>query len=309
MFEQVDVSLVSTETSDGIRLHGAIAGSPVRGAVLGVHGAWGSFYATPVFELVRQAAAREVLALSLNGRGHDMGGLDDGARSIGLMRERLEAAPLDLEAGRELLRAHGGERYVVVAHSYGCTRATYWLATARPPGCVGLVLLTPPPTLRATAAYFVDGDVEDHFAAARQAVAEGEPERMIVLRPKGRVPVIAEAATVLSIWAPESSSRCLHHLPDITVPILVVVGGREPEPYLDEARTTVQEAHDADLLVLDEDHYYRSDRARLGAEVFDWIERRALFPPALSGTRLTDRDVDRRSSTDHHSDHPGWDQH
>ncbi|MGE0796599.1 MAG: alpha/beta hydrolase [Acidimicrobiia bacterium] len=278
MIEDVEVTLVSVETGDGVRLHGALAGRPGGPAVLGVHGAWGNFYATPVFELVRQAAERGALALTLNGRGHDLGGADDGAPSIGLMRERLELAPLDLEAARQALEARGGSRYVVVAHSYGCTRATYWLARTRPPGCVGLVLLTPPPPLWETSALFVDGDLEDHFSAARRAVAEGDPDRLVLLRPGGRMPVIAEAATVMSIWAPESSSRVLPHLPHLDVPTLVVVGGREPDAYLREAELALGAARDAELVVLEgENHYYRRDRAALGAAVYDWIERRQLF--------------------------------
>jgi pimeloyl-ACP methyl ester carboxylesterase len=281
VIEGIDVTLVTTRTADGVQLHGAMAGTPATGGILGVHGAWGNFYATPIVEFLRQAADREVLALSLNARSHDLGGMDDGARSVGIMRERLDYALDDLDAARGLLELGGADRYVVVAHSYGCARATYWLSTNAPPGCVGVVLLTPPPTLASTAAFFIDGAIEDHFDSAREAVHEGEPERMIVMRMNGRIPMLAEAATVLSIWGPDSVSRCRLHLPRISLPILVLVGEGEPPVYRDEAVLTTEAAEDATLVILDgEDHYYTRNRAQLGSVVFEWIANRKLFAEA-----------------------------
>ncbi len=224
----VDATLVSTLTHDGVRLHGALAGPPGATGVLAVHGAWGNFYATPVFETLRQAKARGYRVLSMNGRGHDLGGLDDGARSIGLMRERLDKAPMDLEAARQVLVADGVERFVVVAHSYGCVRATYWLSISQPQGCLGVVLLSPAPSLEATADQFVGGDVHELFAEARAAIVDGAPHRLIMVRPYGRVPVIAEAATVMSIWAPEAAAASSADVHTHDVPVLSVVGAQNP---------------------------------------------------------------------------------
>ena len=99
----------------------------------------------------------------------------------------------------------------------------------------------------------------------------------MVLRAGGRIPVVAEAGSVLSLWGPQSQARCPYHVPALDVPILVLVGGREDAPYQREAEDTAAAARDARLVVLDgEDHYFRRDRALMADTVYDWIQERGL---------------------------------
>jgi len=290
------IDLVHTRTSDGVLLHGALTlpeHEPPRGALLGVHGAWGNFYGTPVAQFLADAPARGLAALTINGRGHDLGSLGDGERCVGFLRDRFEQAPLDLDAAAELLAGRGLGPFVAVAHSYGSHRVAYWQAQATSRRAAGVVLLSPAPELGAAASVFVDGAVGHHLARAAAAVAAGHPERLIVLSSKAPVPMVAEAATVLSTWGPDTLANSRRHLGALDVPVLVLVGGREPAGYRRRAEETAASARDGELVVVDDDHYYRRHRDGLGAVVLDWIDRRGLLAgpgtarPASSPTPAT----------------------
>jgi hypothetical protein len=272
------VDLVSARTVDGVLLHGALT-SPERprGSILGIHGAWGNFYGTPIAHLLTHAPTRGVAALSMNGRGHDLGSLGDGERCIGFIRDRFEQAPLDLDAAADVLRDRGLGDFVAIAHSYGSHRATYWQAQNDSHRAKGLVLLSPAPELQAAANLFVDGAPEHHIALAAAAVAAGHPEQLIVLSSSAPVPMVAEAAAVLSTWGPETNADSRRFVGMLTVPVLVVVGKREPVEYRRRAEETAAAAVDGELIVLDEDHYYRRQPSTMCEVVLDWIDGHGLF--------------------------------
>jgi alpha-beta hydrolase superfamily lysophospholipase len=277
-----DVRFVRVRTRDGVLLHGLHNLVPAgHDAVLAVHGAWGNFYNTPWFDVLGAAEKRGYRALSLNSRGHDVGTLGDGEPSIGFARDLFEQAPADLDAGLSLLSSAGPESSVLVAaHSYGCHKVSYWMATARPPEVRGLVLASPGPPLRESAKWFVDGDVGDYLREAQQAVDAGEPNRLLLLaRAKAPVPMVAEAATVLSTWGPASRADTVRYAPQLSLPVLVTVGRREPSPYRAKADAVAAALPDAELIELDDDHYYAADRAALVEQALDWAERRGVLQP------------------------------
>ena len=276
------VDLVQTRTTDGVLLHGALrAPERPRGALLTIHGAWGNFYGTPVASFLDRGPGRGLAVLSMNGRGHDLGSLGDGERCIGFLRDRFEDAPIDLDAAAGMLEQRGLDPFVAIAHSYGSHRTTYWQAQPSSRKAAAVVLLSPAPELQAAARVFVDGAVEHHLARAAAAVAADHPERLIVLSSSAPVPMVAEAATVLSTWGPTTEADSRRHIGALDVPVLVTIGSREPEGYRRRAEETAAAARDGELLVLDDDHYYRRHRDDLLERVLDWIERRTgLGTPA-----------------------------
>ncbi len=271
------VELVRRRTADGVLLHGALTGRGARHGVLLVHGAWGNFYATPVFELMPWAIEKGLAALSMNSRGHDLGTLGDGEPCIGFMRDLFEKAPLDLDTAAEVLIEAGVEQFVVVAHSYGAHKAAYWLAEDPPPEAVGFILASPAPHLRTTARWFVDGAVEHHLARAAAAVAAGAPEELIVMSSDAPVPMVGEAQSLLSTFGPGSLANSALHVPRISLPMLVTVGERESSGYRQRADEVAAAACDVELAVLDDDHYYSRDRAGFLDTISGWIDRRQLF--------------------------------
>jgi pimeloyl-ACP methyl ester carboxylesterase len=272
------VDLVTTRTADGVLLHGVVAGSSAHSGVLAVHGAWGNFYGTPVAELLSTGPDRGLTVLSTNLRGHDLGSLGDSERCIGFLRDRFEQAPLDLDASAGLL-CERVDRFAVVAHSYGCHRVVHWQdgrAGFRPSA---VVLLSPAPHLRRVQELFVDGDVEVHFLRAEEAVAAGEPERLIVLSSRAEVPMVAEAATVLSTWGWDFEEETVAALGRLALPVLVVSGRREPASYRAYAERVAEAAPGGELLVLDDNHYYSRDRTAMARIVTDWVGSRVAVGP------------------------------
>jgi pimeloyl-ACP methyl ester carboxylesterase len=213
----------------------------------------------------------------MNGRGHDMGGLDNGSPSIGWLRERLDLAPIDLGAARDVLVGAGTSRYIVVAHSYGCARTTYWLSREPDSRCVGMVLLSPPPSAKAAWAPIEGFDVEPHFEAARSAVSEGDPHRLILMHQQGPVPLLASAGTIMSVWAPGTEAYCEPHIEAIDVPCLVVVGSRESSAFHDAAQRTADLAPQGQLLVVEDNHFYRRNRDMLTRTILGWAESNRLW--------------------------------
>ncbi len=271
------VELIWRRTVDGVLLHGALTGRGARRGLLLVHGAWGSFYATPVFRLMHQATEKGLMALSMNGRGHDLGTLGDGEPCIGFMRDIFDQAPLDLDTAAGVLTEAGVEQFVVVAHSYGAHRAAYWLAENQPSEVVGFVLVSPAAYIDTTARWFVDGAVEHHIARAAAAVAAGTPERLIVMSSNAPVPMVGEARTVLSTFAPDTLANSARHVPRVRVPMLVTVGAREPSGYRQAADEVTAAASDAEQAVFDDDHYYNQDPAGFTDTIWEWIDRRQLL--------------------------------
>ncbi|MFV0316676.1 MAG: alpha/beta fold hydrolase [Microthrixaceae bacterium] len=282
MFDTTDLELIRTRTDDGVLLHGAMrrGASPI--GILAVHGAWGNFYGTPVFDLLRSPLLDGHTVLSINGRGHDLGSLGDGEECIGMIREIFEDCVTDLDAAVAVLGDLGIDDYVVVAHSYGAHRAAYWLATTHPSGARAVAMLSPGPALSTAAGTFVEGRLEDHIAAAQEAVSAGRPEQLIVISSSAPVPMVAEAATVLSVWGPDNLADAVRFMPEIDIPTLVTVGAREPTPYRDKARHVAEAGSDIRFVELADNHYYTSDRDHLIATVFEWITHLGLDPK--SGT-------------------------
>ncbi len=291
----VPVRLVSARSADGVLLHGALGGrSGIRRGILAVHGAWGSFVGSPVSELLREGPRRGLRVLALNNRGHDVGSLGDGEPSIGLAGEIFEDCVRDLDAAAALLSDHGVESYVAVAHSFGSHKLVYWLRERAPAACRGCVLLSPAPPLRTASRWFVDGDLDDHLAEAAQAVAAGDARRLIVLSRHAPVPMVAEAATVLSIWGPDTRARSLLHVGELRMAVLVLCGAREPSAYRDEAQATAAAAVQGALVVVDDDHYYAVDRSAMAARVADWALRRLTGRTGADGALTGSEDAGAR---------------
>lgn len=268
-----EVSLVSTRTDDGVLLHGTrvVGGDPSLGLV-GVHGAWGNFYANAAVPVLDAVAARgRWTTVAMNLRSHDLGSAGDGEPCHGFVRTPFEACVADLDAALDVARDAGAESIVVIAHSFGAHGVCYWLKEQRPDDVVGLVLLSPAPRLQGGARWFVDGSVEHHLARAAVAVASGVEHQLIVLSDRAPVPMVAEARVALSVWGPDSRARAEEYVGDLDLPVLVTVGGREPPAYRERA-AVVAAAAGVEVVTLDDDHYYANDPATAVSTVLDWID-------------------------------------
>lgn len=113
---------------DGFLLHG----NRRKPALIIVHGMHSNFYRSPWKKaLLRECAARKIAALSFNNRGAE----------AGTNSERFRDCIVDLAAAIGFMSRRGYSKVVLVGHSTGCQKATYYQAVRRDPRVIGLVLL------------------------------------------------------------------------------------------------------------------------------------------------------------------------
>ena len=233
----MQVELVRLTTQDGLFLEGAlfapqeVADGPIDGCLL-IHGTASNFYAPGALEaFAAGAAARGIVALRINTRGHDgVTTIHGPQRSVrgGATWEVISACPHDLRAGVDFLRERGCRRIALVGHSMGGVKSAYTLAHERLPEVERLIVISSP---RFCHARFMASPRADAFradyASAQAAVAAGDPDRLMsVTQP---MPFLATARGFLDKYGPEDRYDLLRHLPNSGCPTLVVLGTRSPE--------------------------------------------------------------------------------
>jgi pimeloyl-ACP methyl ester carboxylesterase len=131
--------LVRITTADQTPLIGMLfepEPTPLDHLVIHLHGSLGNFYGNPFIDyFARFYPARGVAFLSVNNRGHDLGGIT----------ERFEDCLLDIESWLQFARKKGYKRVLLQGHSLGALKATYYIlsSTTTPLQIDGLILLSP----------------------------------------------------------------------------------------------------------------------------------------------------------------------
>lgn len=176
----VDERLVSAAASDGVELDGVLIrprGGGSGPVVIWIHGFGASFSFPPYLRLARALAVHGIASIVANTRGHDLGTLvqpKDGAPHwAGGLWERMEDSPRDLAAWVDFGVSAGFPAAVLLGHSLGAVKATYYLAERPDPRVAGLALASPP--LRPS------WDTRAHsraLAEAERLMAEGLPEAL-----------------------------------------------------------------------------------------------------------------------------------
>src|SRR5262249_29996154 len=120
--------------------------------VVCIHGAAVAFYNPPYVFVGRELARRGYLFVSGNTRGHDVAALDvpwplsarpedlPNARLGGTSWERWDEEPYDVAGWINCLVAQGVEQVILLGHSQGVARVSYYQAQRQDPRIVGLVL-------------------------------------------------------------------------------------------------------------------------------------------------------------------------
>ena len=129
--------LVETKAADGVELAGAVI-RPVGQAkpipVVWIHGFTGRYYEPHAIRIGRRLAERGYVFVTGNNRGHDFGAVLH-VRATGEQRmggagwEKLDESPLDVAAWIDFAVALGFEQVVLVGHSLGGMKVTYYMAT------------------------------------------------------------------------------------------------------------------------------------------------------------------------------------
>jgi pimeloyl-ACP methyl ester carboxylesterase len=143
--------LISVETEDGIILHGALYEAPAAKeiAVIIQHGAAMNFYTGMGRFLPAILLGRGYSCLSANNRGHDFGTAPDNDKKpvIGLMRDTFKDCIKDVRALIAFMKGRGYRSLVLLGHSQAIPKIVYAQSQAQFPEVVGLILVSPPPSV------------------------------------------------------------------------------------------------------------------------------------------------------------------
>jgi alpha-beta hydrolase superfamily lysophospholipase len=268
--------VVATDTADGIRLDGVLlrpAAGPPAPAVVWLHGFGANFAFPPYLRLGRALAAEGLAVVVGNTRGHDLGTLLAPAGGTpywgGAAWERVDDSPHDVAAWVDFALRVGAPAAVLVGHSLGAVKATYYQALRQDPRVVGLALASPP--LRST------WDTRAHPAALAEAarlVADGRPEALFA-GPWGTV----SAQTYLSLdrvgFDQFGVRTPAPNLGRVRCPVLALAGTEEgqvatPADLETIRRHAVAAARVGTHVVAGADHFYTGHEAEVAAVIAQW---------------------------------------
>lgn len=286
----MNLKLVKTQSSDGLRLDGVLlrpaGGSPdgCPDAAILLHGVGGNFYSSPLFDaFVDPLLAVGIAVLRVNTRGHDglfTANTSNGARRFGAAYEIVDECRLDLAAWREFLIREGFLRIAVVGHSLGAVKAIYAAAHAAEGAFDCVAALSPP---RLSYRLFHDAPSAAAFreaiTRAEAFVAEGRPEEL--LHSRFPFPLIISAGSYVDKYGREERYDILRYVPKISCPALFLYGEKElatgglPFAGIDGAVAGAAQA-DQPLevrVVGGADHFYNGVQSAAAEVVAAWLAR------------------------------------
>lgn len=150
-------SLEEIQTNDGLLHQGIVAfpETPGKRAIVFVHGLTSTYYGNRLFinALAKQSTEKGIAFGSFNNRGHDM---ITGIRRVdpkepkgyghvmgGAGYEHFEESELDIDAAVSFFVDRGYTEIVIVGHSTGANKASYYAGRVKKQELIGVVLLCP----------------------------------------------------------------------------------------------------------------------------------------------------------------------
>lgn len=230
----MNVELISVETSDGVTLDGSLRLPASQASDLPVdivimhHGIGGNFYRAYFFEaMAEQLLARGCAVIRANNRGHDLAyNAPPPFGRLGAAFENVDDCRRDWKAWLDLAEARGFNRVCVWGHSLGAVKTIYAAAQDNDDRIARLIASSPPRF--SYSAYLARPDGDLFKASVDEAQALADAGKTDVLFPI-QIPTGALMTTKVFFdkYGPEERYDILKHLPKITTPILVTVGGLE----------------------------------------------------------------------------------
>ena len=276
------LSLVHTRTQDNIRLDGLLnqPGPSTQQSnpwpvdlVVFVHGTSGNFYQPGILEHFEHTVANSgTNTLRINTRGHD--GLV--GQQGGAALEHIDDCRLDLDAWFNWAQQHNSPRILLVGHSMGGIKSIYATAahTVNP---LAIIAISPPRFCHSMyQQHPAAGPFREDYLRATQLVSAGRGDELIEVRQP--LPIWIRASGFIEKYGPDDRYDLLRHLPQVTCPVLVQVGGQTTQQspafnsladdlqslQLPPSRLTVQVIPDADM-------HYSNDPDEPVRQAADWF--------------------------------------
>lgn len=280
------VELVRTQTSDGLRLDGALSkpshtsNLPVDAFIL-LHGVGGSFFGGSMFDaLAKPLLDCGAAILRVNTRGYGaINMIPSTGRAIrgGAAYETVDHCRRDISAWMAFLGDRGFTRIGLLGHSLGAIKAVYHAAHESDANLDCVIAASPP---RLSSSAFQNGprssDYFESMRSAKQHVEAGHPENLI--NAKFPFPLLISAAGYIDKYGDERYNL-LKFVDQVSVPTLFTYGSIE----LDEGGVAFAGLPEAisnavagkpsvtSRTVAQADHFYSGKYDELNVEILDWL--------------------------------------
>ena len=284
------LDLVSVSTRDGLRLDG-IWRKPDPGisSRLGVdvvvlhHGVGGNFYSAGMFEGYSDALLQKGCAvLRVNNRGHDAMSravVGEVVKKIGAAYESMEESPYDWEAWVDFAEDAGYQSIGIWGHSLGAVKSIYYMATEGDRRVKCVVAGSPPRFSYSAYAAMEEGEEFKRLALqAQKCIDDGHPETLIDT--PYPLPLILAAQVFIEKYGNEEKFNVLNHLPNVQVPVLVMIGTEEAQTMMgfrglppEVERLAGELDHLTFESIPGADHAYTHQREYVWGVVSSWLER------------------------------------
>jgi hypothetical protein len=277
----VQVELVNVQTSDGVRLDGALArasGSARLGLDLMIfhHGVGGHFYGPSMAAALTERFVAEGCSLLLvNSRGHDLAYTFPTSPKgpLGAAFEIVDEFRVDSRAWLDFAVSGGFRRIGLWGHSLGAVKVIYSLAVEEDPRVVCAIASSPPRLHYESALIGEHEETLASIARANELLAAGKPEELVSF---DELPSMS-ARTVMDKYGPTDRYDFFAHLPNVRVPLLLTIGGLENGLRFDALAKEGPSLADAQAnltfaSVDDADHSYMGRIPEVWALTRTWLE-------------------------------------
>ena len=286
----MSVNLVNVKTRDGLRLDG-IWRKPETGqsSLLGVdvvvlhHGVGGNFYGAGMFEEDSDALLEKGCAvLRVNNRGHDgmsRAVVGEEVKRIGAAYESMDESTYDWEAWMDFAQSAGYQSIGIWGHSLGAAKSIYYMAAQGDQRVKCVVAGSPPRFSYSAYAGMEEGEEFTRLASqAQKCIDDGHPETLIDT--PYPLPLILAAEVFIEKYGPGERFNVLNHLPNVRVPLLVMIGTEEAQTMMGFRGLPPEVeklAGELDHLTFESipgaDHAYTHQREFVWGVVSSWLER------------------------------------
>lgn len=257
---------ITLTTSDGVQLDGMYrtGGTESDIGLLFVHGFSVTFDSPPIAMLAEVLAARGYSTLSLNMR-------DAGCCTYTTL---FEDNITDIDAGVQFLKEAGSTHIVLLGHSLGANRVTYYRAQVEDPAVRAIVLLAAVGNaFRVASAFDVQGRGAQALAEASRRLADGDGLDELLEVPLGTYGTYYYTpASLVSNGGPDTNSDLFKWLPAVSLPLLIVQGTSDAflpfqQPEL-EQQSAIR-AQRADLVYVEGANHAFADHADEVIDILD----------------------------------------
>lgn len=234
------IDLVRTQTSDGIRLDGALheansASTPHSklDAIICFSGVASNFYSSLLIERIcERMGSHGIHALRVNTRGHDgvsTASTTFGGKRQGAAYEIIDDCRYDVSAWVNFLTKQGHTRIGLLGHSLGAIKIIYAQANAAEENVQNVIAISPPSLCHRRFLESKDADAFQHSLTAAEALmSAGAPDMLFQATFPFRMAI--SPATYLDKYGPSDRYDILQFANRVACPLAFIYGAEELTP-------------------------------------------------------------------------------